>query len=411
MKLDVRYLGIPEQPLIGSLADDARGRIFFQHDPAWVARGIELSPLRLPLSLSLSGPVTTPTPGFSPLFGLFDDSMPDWWGRRIMRHHFAELGIPWNRVNALDMLACQGAFSMGALAYEPDLSPASFRGTLATEVSELVAAARQALAGDPENLLPALIRGGLSPGGAQPKALVAFDEHFTHATAGGGPAPPDFVLWLVKFQLDPDDPVGRAEQAVTRMAAAAGIRTPETRLYETPDGLAHFLTKRFDRQPGMSPKHLHTFAGLTHTPVRDLIDYADLLDLCRDLTRRETEVEQAFLRACFNIGVANDDDHARNHAFLFDPSDGWRLAPAYDLTRAGYPLGSGYRAAGIDGRFSNLSPADLRQLGRNQGVRRVDEKIASVTETIRHWPEFAAEAGLGDGHAAMLAAEMPAMRW
>lgn len=409
MKLDVRYLGIPDQPLIGSLADDAQGRIFFQYDPAWIARGIELSPVRLPLSLS--GPVTTPTPGFSPLFGLFDDSMPDWWGQRIMRHHFMELGIPWDRVHALDKLACQGAFSMGALAYEPDLSPASFRGTLATEVSELAAAARQVLAGDPENLLPALVRGGLSPGGAQPKALVAFDEHFSRATAGGGPAPPDFPLWLVKFQLDADDPVGRAEQAVTRMAAAAGIRTPETRLFEGSDGLAHFLTKRFDRQPGVPPRHLHTFAGLTHTPVRELIDYGDLLGLCRELTLRETEVEQAFLRAVFNIGIANDDDHARNHAFLYEPAEGWRLAPAYDLTRAGYPLGSGYRAAGIDGRFSNLTTSDLRQLGRDQAVRRIDEKIARVIDTIRRWPEFAAEAGLADLHAAMLAAEMPASRW
>ncbi|MCU0752300.1 MAG: type II toxin-antitoxin system HipA family toxin [Akkermansiaceae bacterium] len=409
MKLDVRFLGIPDQALVGSLADDARGRIFFQYDPAWIARGIELSPVRLPLSLT--GPVTTPTPGFSPLFGLFDDSMPDWWGQRIMRHHFAELGIPWNRVRALDKLACQGAFSLGALSYEPDLSPASFRGTLATEVSDLVAAARQVLAGDPEHLLPALVRGGLSPGGAQPKALVAFDEHFTHATAGGGPSPPDFSLWLVKFQLDADDPVGRAEQAVTRMAAAAGIRTPETRLYETADGLTHFLTKRFDRQPGLLPRHLHTFAGLTHTPVRELIDYGDLLGLCRELTLRETEVEETFLRASFNIAVANDDDHARNHAFLLDPADGWRLAPAYDLTRAGYPLGSGYRAAGINGRFSNLTPADLRQLGREQGVRRIDEKIHRVIDAIRRWPEFAAEAGLAEGHAAMLATEMPAIHW
>jgi hypothetical protein len=96
--------------------------------------------------------------------------------------------IPWNKVRALDKLACQGAFSLGALAYEPDLSPASFRQTLATEVAELVASARQVLRGDPEHLLPALVRGGLSPGGAQPKALVAFNDDFTRATAGGGPA-------------------------------------------------------------------------------------------------------------------------------------------------------------------------------------------------------------------------------
>jgi len=409
MKLDVRYLGIPDRPLVGSLADDSRGRVFFQYDPGWVARGIELSPLYLPLGPA--GPVTTPTPEFSPLFGLFDDSLPDWWGQRIMRHHFEDLGIPWNKVRALDKLACQGAFSMGALAYEPDLSPESFRATLATGVADLVAAARRVLAGDAHDVLPALVRGGLSAGGAQPKALVAFDETFTRAMAWGGDAPPGFSQWLVKFQLDVDDPVGRAELAVTRMAAAAGILTPQTRLYETPDGLAHFMAKRFDRQPGMPPLHLHSLAGLTHTPVRDWIDYGDLLGLCRELTRRETEVEQAFLRAAFNIGVANDDDHSRNHAFLLDPADGWRLAPAYDLTRTGYPLGSGYRAAGIDGRHANLGRSDLRKLGRDQGVRRIDETLDRVIGAIRRWPEFAAGAGLPDAHAATLATEMPASRW
>ncbi len=409
MKLDVRHLGIPDEPLVGSLADDARGRIFFQYDAGWIARGIELSPLRLPLSLT--GPVTTPTPEFSPLFGLFDDSMPDWWGQRVMRHHFEQLGIPWNKVRTLDKLACQGAFSMGALAYEPDLSPDSFRATLATEVSELVAAARQILAGDAHDVLPALVRGGLSPGGAQPKALVGFDDGFTRAMAWGGDAPPGFTQWLVKFQLDADDPVGRAEQAVTRMAAAAGIRTAETRIHETPDGLAHFLTKRFDRQPGTPPTHLHSFAGLTHTPVRELIDYGDLLGLCRELTLREAEVEQAFLRAAFNIGVANDDDHSRNHAFLLDSAAGWRLAPAYDLTRSSYPLGSGYRAAGINGRFANLGRNDLRKLGRDQSVRRIDETLDRVIGVIRRWPEFAAAANLPDAHAAMLASEMPARRW
>lgn len=409
MKLDVRYLGSPDQALVGSLADDARGRVFFEYHPDWIARGIELSPLHLPLTLS--GPVTTSSPQFSSLFGLFDDSMPDWWGQRIMRMHFAELGIPWNKVRPLDKLACQGAFSLGALAYEPDLSPASFRNTLTTEISELVSASRQILAGESNDILPALVRGGLSPGGAQPKALIAFNHDFTRSIAGGGPAPDDFSLWMVKFQLDPDDPVGRAEHAITQMAAAAGILTPENRLYETPDGLAHFLTKRFDRQPDSAPRHLHTFAGLTHTPVRELIDYSDLLNLARELTLREPEVEQGFLRAAFNIGVANDDDHARNHAFLMTPEDGWHLAPAYDLTRTAYPLGSGYRAAGINGRFADLTLQDLRHLGRDQGIRRIDETLDRIIQTIRRWPEFALAAGLSENHTSILATEMPATRW
>ncbi|BCX49233.1 serine/threonine protein kinase HipA-like protein [Haloferula helveola] len=409
MKLDVHFLGLADQPRIGGLADDARGRIYFEYDSGWLGRGIELSPLHLPLSTG--GPVTTSTPGFSPLFGLFDDSMPDWWGQRIMRHHFATMNVPWNEVRPLEKLACQGAFSLGALSYEPDLSPKSFRETISTEVADLVSAARQLLDGEPGEVLPALIRGGLSPGGAQPKALIACDPDFSRVVAGGGPAPEDFSSWLVKFQLDPDDPVGREEHAITRMASAAGIRTPETRLLKTSDGLAHFLTKRFDRQPGQLPLHLHTFAGLTHTPVRDTIDYGDFMSLTRDLTLHEAEVEEAFARAAFNIAIANDDDHSRNHAYLLDPDQGWKLSPAYDLTRTSYPLGSGFRAAGIRGRFSGLGIADLLQLAKDQGIRTPDDRIGRIVETVRRWPEFATAAGLTDAHSGMIAAEMPASRW
>ncbi|MBB5349801.1 serine/threonine-protein kinase HipA [Haloferula luteola] len=409
MRLDVRFLGCEDSPRIGSLADDARGRIYFQYAPEWRTRGIELSPLHLPLSQP--GPISSPTPGFGPLFGLFEDSMPDWWGQRIMRRHFAAMNLPWDQVRPLEKLACQGAYSLGAIAYEPDLSPASFRDTLTTEVTELVAAARQLLEDDPAELLPALVRGGLSPGGAQPKALVAFDATLSRAVAGGGPIPEGFVPWLVKFQLDRDDPVGAEEHAVTQLAEAVGIRTPETRLFPTPDGRVHFLTRRFDRQPHHLPRHLHTFAGLTHTPVREGLDYQDLLGLTRELTGRESEVEEGFLRAAFNIAIANDDDHARNHAYLWNPDDGWRLSPAYDLTRTSYPLGSGFRAAGIDGRFSQLTLKEIRKLGKDQGVRRMEEKLGHLLDTLRRWPEFAEASGLPEHRAAMLGSEMPASRW
>lgn len=34
----------------------------------------------------------------------------------------------------------------------------------------------------------------------------------------------------------------------------------------------------------------------------------------------------------FNILVSNDDDHLRNHAFLYDPEGrGWRLSPLHDV--------------------------------------------------------------------------------
>jgi serine/threonine-protein kinase HipA len=36
-------------------------------------------------------------------------------------------------------------------------------------------------------------------------------------------------------------------------------------------------------------------------------------------------------RIVFNILISNTDDHLRNHAFIYEGTRGWRLAPAYDL--------------------------------------------------------------------------------
>lgn len=408
MKVTVRFRGHPELPVVGVLADDARGRVFFEFDAGWRAFGLELSPVHLPLATT--GSLTTGDPAFSPLFGLFDDSLPDWWGQRVMRRHFEEMNMPWNEVGPLEKLACQGSFALGALAYEPDLSPKHFREIVTTEVAQVVDSARHLLRGDSGEIIPALIRGGLSPGGAQPKALLAFSGDFSEVLAGGGKVPEGFSRWLMKFQIDPDERLCRQEHAIALMAATAGIRVPETRLFETADGSAHFMSRRFDHGPD-GPLHLHSYAGLTNTPVRELIDYSDLMDLTRDLTARENEVEEMFRRAVFNIAIANDDDHSRNHAFLMDSGGEWMLSPAYDMTRSGYALGSGYRAAGVLGNFSKPGPKDLRALASENGLRRVDETISQVLGAVRRWPEFAGQAGLRETETRLLQDEFPAGRW
>ena len=59
------------------------GRIYFEYDPDFVAGGVELSPLRLPLEPGLK----SFEPGlFEGLPGLFNDSLPDGWGRGLAAH-------------------------------------------------------------------------------------------------------------------------------------------------------------------------------------------------------------------------------------------------------------------------------------------------------------------------------------
>ncbi|MEO0017935.1 MAG: hypothetical protein RLZZ522_1218 [Verrucomicrobiota bacterium] len=389
MELEVQWSGRHPQR-IGRLYQDDRGTVFFEYDPAWRAGPRELSPLYL--ANVTQGAVSTPTPGFGELHGLFQDALPDWWGERLMQRLFESSGIPWNRVTALRKLACQGDRKMGALAFLPVMAAGDFNDSLVAELGALVEAARETFHSATGEVLPALLGSGISPGGAQPKALLALSSDGSEIRLAD-PAPPGFGAWLVKFDIEPVLQEGRIEAAYAVMAREAGISVPETRCLEV-SGACHFLSRRFDRTADGERLHLHSYSGLTHTPLREGLEYADLIEVTRTLTRDQRCVEEVFRRAVFNILAANDDDHGRNHAFLMDGAGTWTLAPAYGLTLATYPLASGFRAARVKGKAGAITRADLVRLGAAHDIRATGDIIAHVTHAIANWPAHAAAHGI-----------------
>ncbi len=400
MELEVHWTGQDERR-VGRLYQEPRGGVFFEYDAAWRAGRCELSPLYLPNETT--GAVAAPTSAFGELHGLFQDALPDWWGERLMRRHFEERGIPWKKVTVLRKLACQGDRKMGALAFRPDVDGKDFNDGLVAELGDLVAAARDALRGESGHVLAELLQSGMSPGGAQPKALLAMSEDFAEIRLDD-PAPEGFGAWLIKFDTEPVLMEGRIEAAYAAMARAAGIDVPETHLLEAAGG-SHFLTRRFDRSASGERLHLHSYSGLTQTPLREGVEYAELMDLARALTEDHRAVEEIFRRAVFNVAAANDDDHGRNHAFLMDGDGAWSLAPAFDLTLATYPLASGFRAARVMGKAAGIRRADLKRLGEEQGVRRIDEVIDQVLDAVADWPRHAEDHGLSKSVTARVAQE------
>lgn len=405
MELTVDYAA-PTGPIpVGRLYQDPRGHIYFEYAATWRTGARELSPLYLPNDTL--GAVIPSTTSFGGLFGLFQDALPDWWGERMMRQRFENLGIPWHKVTSLRKLACQGERKMGALLFRPVLEETDFNDHLHLQLTTLVEAARSAMEGETTHLLEQLVRSGISPGGARPKVLLSFSPDFRHVRIDE-PSAPDFQPWLLKFDLEPALHEGRIEHAYARMAHAAGITVPETRLIETP-GAAHFATRRFDRTPHGTRLHLHSYSGLTHTPLRDGLEYGDLINLTRQLTQDHRAVEEIFRRAVFNIAAGNHDDHARNHAFLMADDGTWTLSPAFDLTPATYPLASGFRAARVNGRAADIRRKHLENLATIHGVRRIPDTIDHVLHAIAHWPQYAKDAGIPKSIIAQVASEMPGL--
>jgi serine/threonine-protein kinase HipA len=397
MELEVQWAGRHEQR-IGRLYQNDRGAVYFEYDPTWRAGIRELSPIYLPNATQ--GAVGTPTPGFGELHGLFQDALPDWWGERLMQRYFEARGIPWNRVTALRKLACQGNRKMGALAFLPATDNLDFNDGMVAELGALVDAARATLRGGTGEVLAALLRSGMSPGGAQPKALLAIADDFSEVRLDD-PPPSGFGAWLIKFDIEPVLQEGRIEAAYAAMAREAGITVPETRWLEAA-GACHFLSRRFDRGSNGERLHLHSYSGLTHTPLRDGLEYADLMEITRTLTRDHRYVEEVFRRAVFNIVAANDDDHGRNHAFLMDAAGDWTLAPAFDLTQATYPLASGFRAARVNGKASSIHRNHLIKLGEEHDVKKPADIIAQVVDSVSRWNDHAATHDISPGNAAVV---------
>ena len=69
-----------ERRKIGRLALKDR-QILFEYDTTFIASGIEISPIKLPLK---SGVFVCEDKIFDGLYGVFNDSLPDGWGRLLL---------------------------------------------------------------------------------------------------------------------------------------------------------------------------------------------------------------------------------------------------------------------------------------------------------------------------------------
>ncbi len=380
-QITVRYLG----QKVGQLAETATG-IAFEYDPTFIATGHELSPFHLPLRPGVQAR------GGDRLPGLFDDSLPDAWGRRVMLEWFRRQGTTEPSVTPLAMLALVGAHGMGALTYEPARDAAEHPWTAVSLDTLQAAVIRAEQAGEIDlNVLAAV---GSSAGGARPKALIALPRQGAGRTlAGAGELPTSHDAWLVKFDTSSDGAHGPMEEAYALMARAAGMEMPETRLLETRhDGQVrrHFAVKRFDRE-GAERIHHHTLAAMLHVGGGDL-NYETFLRVARRLTQDETEVWRAFRRAVFNVLASNRDDHGKNHGFLYRDRK-WQVGPAYDLTFSSV-LQQPERGLAILGERRALGVEHLLRLAENEGLARRDAEdlVEQVRASVARWREFADQA-------------------
>lgn len=329
-RLEVMFRDRPVGVL--SLSPDRRLNVF-EYSRQWLADGFSISPLELPLKPGVF--IAKPQP-FNGNFGIFDDSLPDGYGRYLLHKTLLRHGINDADLSSLDRLAIVGEKGMGALAYSPAVELGQEKTV--TDFDRLQQIALEVLKERRDSDAGLLLYNSGNSGGARPKAV--FSDADGH--------------WLVKFRhtYDPAD-IGKQEYSYNETARECGITVPDFRLINN----RYFASRRFDIDSDGNRLHTATAGGLLGISLRQpFMDYSNLLALTGYITQSNSDVEQIYRRMLFNYLTDNKDDHCKNFSFrvVRDTDTGqwrWRLAPAYDLTLCteGY---NGEHATSVNGSGS-----------------------------------------------------------
>ena len=325
-KITVKYHGLE----VGTLSLTPDNRLCaFEYNKNWLMEGFSISPLELPLKPGLF--VAKPQP-FNGNFGIFEDSLPDGYGRYLLHKTLLKEGIDDRNLSALDKLSLVGNGGMGALTYEPRTQVKMEEGRC--DFDALQAKALEVLQEQQDNDAGLLLYNSGNSGGCRPKAIFSDDEGH----------------WLVKFRhiYDPKD-MGQQEYHYNEIARKCGINIPDFKLV----GGKYFATKRFDLTSSGESLHMATAVGLLCVSLSNpVLDYSNLLALTGYLTQSSADVEEMYRRMVFNYLTDNKDDHCKNFSFVVKKDNQekwcWHLAPAYDLTLCadGY---NGQHATSVNG--------------------------------------------------------------
>jgi len=404
---------------IGAVSLEEGARIAaFQYDPAFLASGIELSPLTMPLSRRVYQFPSLPQGSFHGLPGLLADSLPDKFGNALIDAWLATQGRRPESFNAIERLCYIGVRGMGALEYTPAKGP-PLRRSAKVQVDELVRLASQVLThrdslqvsfapGRRHDGLKEILRVGTSAGGARAKAIVAWNRDTNEVRSGQVKAPAGFDYWLLKFDgvsanqdKELEDPQGYTaiEYAYALMAADAGIEMSECRLLEE-GGRRHFMTRRFDRLSDGGKLHMQSLAALAHFDFNSAgaHSYEQAFDGIKRLGLSMRAREQQFRRMIFNVVARNQDDHVKNIAFLMDKAGAWSLSPAFDVIYAYNPTGlwTNRHQMTINGKTDDFTREDFEAVAQVAGLKRgrPEAILTEVLDTVKEWPRYATTAGV-----------------
>lgn len=357
MKLVNKLAVIYHNQKIGELGMTPDNRCCaFQYDKMWLATGFSISPLDLPLKPDLF--IAKPEP-FWGNFGIFEDSLPDGYGRYLLNVLLKKQGINDADLTPIQRLSIVGCSGMGALCYVPETYVGEQK--YLPELDDLQQMALDVLSEKSDKDEDVLYFNSGNSGGCRPKCLLQDVEG----------------EWLVKFRhtYDPMD-MGDMEYKYNQIARQCGITVPDFKLISG----KYFASKRFDIEDGVR-LHIATAGALLNESIQQpMMDYKTLLHLTGYLTQDPQQVDEMFRRMAFNVLTGNKDDHAKNFSFICREGK-WSLSPAYDLTccNTGY---NGEHATSVNNQ-GNPTIEDMLIIGESIHIPR-NKGLAIIRHIIQN---------------------------
>jgi serine/threonine-protein kinase HipA len=402
------WIGMSEPKFIGILsAQQAKGKkaFSFEYSTDWIQ-----SKEQFLLDPDIGWYKGQQYPNGKENFGVFFDSMPDTWGRTLMKKRAAQKatdeGVQVSTLYDIDfLLGVYDESRMGALRFKLDKdgpflddNPNSPTPPMSS-IRELQYAAK--ILESDENSeelkkwLAILMAPGSSLGGARPKANV-IDENGE--------------LWIAKFPSKSDTNDKAAwEFLAYRLALKAGIEISESRIEKISGKYHTFFTKRFDRH---NHERIHFASAMTMTgnnedTLKDkTASYLDIAEFIHYTGAQNTiDLHQLWRRIVFNIAISNTDDHLRNHGFILTEK-GWKLSPAFDLNPS---IEKDGLALNIDTDNNALDFDLVKSVGKYFQLSTSEMEIImkEVFSALSNWKEIAKEIGISRAEQEMMA---PAFR-
>ena len=398
--------------------DGDRDVAYFEFDPAFASRGLDIAPLQMPLNRATEifsfNNLNRAT--YWGLPGLLADSLPDHFGNQLINAWLSSQGRSTRDFSPIERLCYTGSRGMGALEYKP---ATELRGSKAVpvDIAKLVYLAEFALHDQAKmqgnlkqsksDTLKNILRIGTSAGGMRAKAVIAFNPTTLEIRSGQMEVPPGFEHWIMKLDgvksqtLGDPTGYGRIEYAYQKMAKSVGITMQDCQLLEE-NGRAHFMTKRFDRTHTGEKLHAQTLCAIAHFDYKQarIYSYEQAFGVMRSLKLPYTDIEQLYRTMVFNVLARNHDDHTKNISFLMDKAGNWILSPAYDVTYSYNPSGdwTSSHQMSLNGKTDDLAKTDLLQVGNQAGINKPGEIIQQIQDGVANWVRFAKDAGVSSSN-------------